>query len=242
MGGKDDVLFQSANSVSDFGFDIDVVEVFDNMVNRSVPFYSAVQDLFVDFGKTFYKSGTVIYDIGCALAETSLRLADALSGECRIIGVDSSAAMVEAARKRVAEAGRDNCIEVRLGSAADDLPAHSASVAVLSLTLQFVRPVERERVMRNIANSLQPGGALLLFEKIVVSSPRINRLFIDEYYEYKAKMGYSEDEIWRKRLSLENVLIPYTIEENLDLLRNAGLSEAEPMFQWMNFAAFLAHK
>jgi tRNA (cmo5U34)-methyltransferase len=184
----------------------------------------------------------MIYDIGCSLAETAIRLSTALPDDCHIVGVDASPYMVAAARDRIAAAGLTERIDVRLGSASEDLPAETSSVVILSLTLQFIRPVERERVVENVMKSLQPGGALLLFEKTIAPTPLINRLFIDEYHEHKSDMGYTADEIWRKRLSLENVLIPYTIAENIKILRSAGFSEVQTAFQWMNFSAFLAVK
>ena len=41
-----------------------------------------------------------------------------------------------------------------------------------------------------------------------------NRLFINHYYEMKRRNGYSEIEIAQKREALENVLVPYRLEEN----------------------------
>jgi tRNA (cmo5U34)-methyltransferase len=49
-------------------------------------------------------------------------------------------------------------------------------------------------------------------------------------------------EIAQKREALENVLIPYRIEENIDLLRNAGFRSVESFFRWYNFCGILATK
>ena len=46
----------------------------------------------------------------------------------------------------------------------------------------------------------------------------------------------------RKREALENVLIPYRVEENLELFRRNGFEIVEPFFQWFNFAGFLCVK
>jgi tRNA (cmo5U34)-methyltransferase len=55
-------------------------------------------------------------------------------------------------------------------------------------------------------------------------------------------MGYSELEISQKREALENVLIPYRLQENRDLLLKAGFREVEVFFKWYNFAGFVAVK
>jgi tRNA (cmo5U34)-methyltransferase len=79
-------------------------------------------------------------------------------------------------------------------------------------------------------------------EKLITSNKKLNKIMIDEYYEFKKKMGYSEYEIAQKREALENVLIPYTMEENIEMLKNAGFKEVEVIFRWNNFATFMAFK
>jgi tRNA (cmo5U34)-methyltransferase len=235
-------LFESEGPIGDFEFDASVTRVFEDMITRSVPCYDLVQSLMITLCRQFYRPGTTVYDLGCSIAETSLRLASALPADCRIVGIDKSAAMVAEARRRVDTRGHKDRIDIHEGSIADRLPSQSASVAIISLTLQFVRPLERQEILRNVFDALQPGGALLVLEKVVSPDVAFNRLFIDKYHEFKASNGYTDDEISRKRLALENVLIPFTIEENLALIRNAGFPQAQTFFQWLNFVGFVALK
>jgi tRNA (cmo5U34)-methyltransferase len=50
---QEDRIFQATNRAKDFSFDERVASVFDDMISRSVPFYSEVQriqsDLIVEF-------------------------------------------------------------------------------------------------------------------------------------------------------------------------------------------------
>ena len=55
-------------------------------------------------------------------------------------------------------------------------------------------------------------------------------------------MGYSDKEIKQKREALENVLIPYRIDENLELLKRCDFSSSDIFFKWYNFAGFVAVK
>ena len=71
---------------------------------------------------------------------------------------------------------------------------------------------------------------------------RLNREYIDIYHGYKKSKGYSELEISRKREALENVLIPFSIEENRTMLKQVGFSTVETYFQWFNFASLVAIK
>jgi tRNA (cmo5U34)-methyltransferase len=110
----------------------------------------------------------------------------------------------------------------------------------MNWTLQFVRPIHREGLLRRIHASLQPGGALLMAEKVLVEDSLLNRLYIELYYRYKARQGYTAEEIQRKRESLENVLVPYRVEENVELLKRCGFATVDTCFRWFNWAAFVA--
>jgi len=65
---------------------------------------------------------------------------------------------------------------------------------------------------------------------------------IDIYYDFKKQKGYSEYEISKKREALENVLIPYSDEENISLAKSAGFKNVNTIFKWANFACFIAKK
>jgi len=79
-------------------------------------------------------------------------------------------------------------------------------------------------------------------EKTLTNNSDVNRYFIDFYYDFKRRNGYSEQQIARKREALENVLIPYRVDENFELLRRCGFETVETFFQWYNFAGFMAVK
>ena len=119
---------------------------------------------------------------------------------------------------------------------------NNASVVIMNLTLQFVRPLNRERAISTIAAGLNEGGCLILVEKMLSPHSAINRLFIKYYYEFKKRKGYSEMEISRKREALENVLIPYHFDENRELLLKNGFKGCDIFFRWYNFCGILALK
>jgi tRNA (cmo5U34)-methyltransferase len=129
------------------------------------------------------------------------------------------------------------CVDLNQG-----LRIENASVVVMSLTLQFVRPLQRERVLREICTGINHNGCLLLIEKVVAEESMLNRLYIQHYYEFKHRHGYSELEIARKREALENVLIPYRADENDAMLRAAGFRAVDVFFKWYNFVGLVALK
>ena len=121
-----------------------------------------------------------------------------------------------------------------------DLPETGAFI--LNYTLQFIRPLQRQSLVTRLYGSLKPGGLLVLSEKTICEEKWLNRRFIDIYHRFKRERGYSELEIARKREALENVLVPFSIEENRALLRNAGFETVSTFFQWFNFSSFVAIK
>ncbi len=239
---RDQVFEGGAFKGSDFAFTREVADVFDDMLERSVPFYLEQQSIIKDFAKRFYIPGTRIYDLGSSTATTLLNIANELKDQTpRLIGYDNSMPMVEKARARVKEMHYDGMIDIRDGDI-NDVPLEPASFVTMCWTLQFIRPLHREALIRRIYESLEENGALVVAEKVLTNSSDMNRVFIEQYYEYKRRNGYSEEEIARKREALENVLIPYRIDEDVTLFRRAGFQIVETFFQWYNFIGFLCVK
>lgn len=243
---KSDNIFQdTAYRASDFKFDEHVAEVFDNMLTRSVPFYLEQQSMITEIGKKFHIPGTDVYDLGCSTATTLLNLCAAIDGPAKFIGYDNSAPMIEQASQKVEQRGLGERIELRLGDLNEDLAAlrlENASVVMMCWTLQFIRPLRRDNLLKWVYGGLRDGGVFVVTEKILTNSSDMNRFFIDFYYSFKRKNNYTEDEILRKREALENVLIPYRISENHELFRRNGFQIVETFFQWFNFAGFLCVK
>jgi len=238
---RDELFAAETTLVSDFNFGLKTAAVFDDMLTRSVPFYAEIQRMMAEIVADFAVDGTNVYDLGCSTCATFRALAG-LERNVRFIGLDSSAAMLERGRKEMEEVGLSQRVELREHELDRGAPVENASVVILCLTLQFVRPLDRERVMRDIYAGLNPNGCLILIEKVLANESLLNRLFIKYYYEFKRRNGYSNMEIAQKREALENVLIPYRFDENMSLLRSAGFRCVEPFFKWHNFCGFLALK
>ena len=225
--------------VSDFDFGPQTAAVFDDMLERSVPFYAEMQRMMFELVSEFAVDGTRVYDLGCSTGQTLLRMAD-VPREVTLVGIDNSQAMLDRAEAELSRRNRPFQLQQR--DLQDDLGIENASVVILSLTLEFVRPPDRPRLIEQVYNGLNRGGCLLLIEKVLSADPRLNRLFIKLYYDFKRRNGYSDMEIAQKREALENVLIPYRLEENKRLLRHAGFHTPEIFFKWNNFSGLVAVK
>jgi tRNA (cmo5U34)-methyltransferase len=223
-------------------FDERVVNVFDDMVARSIPFYAEQQRLFKVIVSRFAKGNRII-DLGCSTGTTLLNLAGETDSE--LIGYDNSEAMLEQARRNAEQHGLAHRISFEhcdLNGDLGELDLQNSDVVLMCWTLQFVRPLHRDALIRKIYRHLNNGGALIVTDRVLTNDSSMNRYFLDFYYDHKRSNGYSDQEIISKREALENVLIPYRVDENMELFSRNGFEISETFFQWFNFAGFLCIK
>lgn len=242
MTKKDRLFRKRRGLVKDFRFDKQTSVVFDDMLQRSVPFYEEMQRMTGEIAADFATEGTNIYDLGCSTGNTLLMLDRVVPKDVRFVGIDSSPEMLERVREKFTQQGVTRECELICGDLNKGIQVMNASVVVMTLTLQFIRPLYRQQLMRSIASGMTSQGCLILIEKVLSKDSMLNRLFIKYYYGFKERQGYSKMEISQKREALENVLIPYRIEENVQLLLDSGFSECDVFFKWYNFCGIIALK
>jgi tRNA (cmo5U34)-methyltransferase len=221
-------------------FDEDVAAGFDDMLERSIPQYPVMREVVTDVAHQFVRNDFTVVDLGCSLGEALRPLAQRNpSTTLRFLGVDASEPMVQMARARL---GADPRVAVVQGDLRTWYPDRTACVTLAVLTLQFVPIEHRQAVLRRAWRQTIPGGALVVVEKVLGQSAVTDELLVRLYHGRKAAAGYSEDEIRRKALSLEGVLVPVTYEWNVELLRSAGFAHVEGIWRFLNFAAWVAIK
>lgn len=239
---RKDTLYQIDAVDEDFAFSEKVVEVFDDMLDRSVPFYREVIRATAKLVGSLLEEGDTVVDLGCATGTTLLEFSRLIAlDSVHYIGVDNSPAMLDKGRLKAEMYSKQKQISF-LEEDITRIDLNDVGSFILNYTLQFIRPVLREEFLGRIYKSLRPGGSLLLSEKTISHDPFLNRKYIELYHQYKRDKGYSEMEIAKKREALENVLIPFSIEENRSLLKKVGFSTVETYFQWFNFSSFIAVK
>jgi tRNA (cmo5U34)-methyltransferase len=243
MNSQHDNLFaETQTSINEFVFDEKVTRVFADMIKRSVPGYTTLLTGIAAIAHQYAQAGTNCYDLGCSLGAASLAMSSAIPhSDCRIIAVDNSAAMIARCRDYMQQA------ELKLASeviCADilDVFIENASVAVMNLTLQFIPLENRQPCINAIYKGLQPGGVLVLSEKIDFENSRESQLQQSVHHAFKHLHGYTALEISQKRTALENVLIPETLKTHHQRLASAGFSFSTTWFQCFNFISVIAVK
>lgn len=239
---KDLIFSGKRDLIQNFNFGAETANVFDDMLDRSVPYYQEIQRMIGELCSDFAVPGTNVYDLGCSTCNTFFAIEKSIPEDCTCIGWDYSPEMLEKGRKKLEARKFSRPYELKCADLNKGVAITNASVVILNLTLQFVRPLLREKVVQSIASGLNPDGCLILVEKVISENSTINRLFIKHYYEMKKRNGYSEMEIAQKREALENILVPYHIDENQRLLLSNGFKACDTFFRWYNFSGILAIK
>jgi tRNA (cmo5U34)-methyltransferase len=239
---KDEIFKNESRPVGDFSFNKEVATVFDDMLDRSVPYYQEIQRMIAEIACDFVVDGTNIYDLGCSTGTTLLNLNRHLGDQVKYIGIDYSDDMLEKCRRKFSDNHFSGEYELVCGDLNAGISMENASVVLMVLSLQFIRPLYREKLLESIFRGMNENGSLIVVEKVLGEDSVFNRLFIKYYYDFKKKNGYSESEIAKKRESLENVLIPYRLLENRELLLKQGFRYCDIFFKWYNFCGIVAVK
>ena len=242
METKDEVFRDKIETVADFHFGEKVAKVFDDMVGRSVPFYGEMQRMIAEMTGDFAVGGTNLYDLGCSTGTTMLDIDPYVDRNVRFVGVDNSEEMLKKCRNKLEEQKFTRAHELRCVDLNQGVHIENASVVMMILTLQFIRPLYRDKLIGSIFNGMNENGALIMVEKLIGEDSLFNRLFIKYYYDFKKRNGYSELEISQKREALENVLVPYKLMENREMLLRAGFRYCDVFFKWYNFSGIIAVK
>jgi len=238
---KDRHFQQPKSELVDFAFDHAVTRVFPDMIRRSVPGYDALITLLGLFSEKYVCDNSSIYDLGCSTGATSLALAKRVTANnCQLVAVDNSDSMIEQCRHNLAEIDTLN-VEIKLANILD-MEIEQASLVALNFTLQFISPEKRLPLLTKIHDGTLANGVLVLSEKLCWNNDNDQTFHQDLHQRFKIANGYSDLEIAQKRTSLENVLIPDTLQDHIERLHQAGFKNVRTWFQCFNFVSIVATK
>lgn len=230
------------NIVGDWAFDSKVVPIFNEHVRQHVPFYDEIHRMIAEMSHWFVTNGTNVYDIGTSTGYLINNLLEEHKGKKDIVyrGIDESFEMMMKAGLNFK--GYDNVLVYAGDIANENATILNASLVVSMLTIQFIDILNRQKVVDKIYNGLNKGGAFIFVEKVIGNNANFNDIFVEMYHEMKLRNGITEKQVMDKARSIRGVLKPLTIDENIDLMKNAGFKNIDTFFKWGNFAGFIAIK
>ena len=238
MDGMKDNLIQKENSK--WEFNKEVTDCFEDMLSRSIPQYDIMRNTVTDLAKSILKEkeNFSCLDLGCS---NGLMIQKLWQPNGSYLGIDVSKPMLEKAKE--AFKNKDN-VSIEYMDLRTDFPfiegGFDCITSVLSIMLT---PIEyRQNIIQRVYDNLKPNGVFFFVEKVLGNNAFLNELFVKNYYSMKAKNGYSQEQIERKRLSLEGVQVCVTSNWNLELLKQAGFRQVDTFWKWCNFEGMIAIK
>ena len=216
-------------------------EKFSKHIERSIPGYHEGHRLIEELSDFFIKKNSKIYDLGCSTGNLTHKIAARHADQkVKVIGVERERSLLQAARLNVENSPEPN-LEYRKEDIIE-LELEPANLVIAYYTLQFLSLKNRKTILKRIWRCLNPGGALLLFEKVREPNSRLQELTMLLYNDFKLQNGYSGDEIIAKSRSLKGVLEPLSSRENLRFLKDSGFRETGRIFKRLCFEGFIAIK
>lgn len=224
-------------------FNEEVSQVFDEMLERSIPSYNRmrylVTQIVIEHIKKHNLTHTNIIDYGCSTGEQIYLLNNHLKAN-EYTGLECSKPMLHEARQKTK--GNPNIHIRSFDLTTDELELRNCGAILSILTLQFI-PIEyRQKIMNNIYNQLNKNGIFIFVEKIIGDNYNYSELYEKLYYDMKYMNGYSLEEIRDKKLKLEGVLVPVTNKFNIDLMEQAGFTKIDIFWKDLNFIGYIAMK
>ncbi len=243
MRKPDSIYANPLDEIIDFKFDERVVDVFPDMIQRSVPGYGTLISTIGILAARYAQPDSNCYDLGCSLGAVTISMRQRIEhATCRIIAIDNSPEMIERGQQLIASDSQSTIPVELMCSNIQDIEIKNASVVVLNFTLQFIPLADRLQLIERIYQGLNKDGILILSEKVAFEEPSHDNFHIDVHHDFKRANGYSDLEISQKRSALENVLIPESIADHHQRLTHAGFGFVDTWFQCFNFVSMVAKK
>ena len=223
-----------------WNFGGDVPETFVEHIKQSVPLYEEGHDLICQLSDFFCAETSICYEIGVSTGELLKKLALHNSDKPGIkwTGLEVEAAMIQKAN--------DHCKEVPnieiLNEDARIFKYDTADFIVSYYCMQFIPPRDRQELFNKIYDSLNWGGAFILFEKVRGPDARFQDILSSLYNDFKFRAGFDAEEILAKTRSLKGVLEPFSTEGNIGLLNRAGFADVMTIQKYLCFEGFIGIK
>lgn len=223
---------------SNWSFGGSMAQNFDPHIQKSVPLYDIGHQLVIKLAESFLTDASVCYELGCSTGALSAKLwTHFQKNSIQLTGIDQEADMIKIAKSQYQE------LPIQfIESDITQFKFNACQLVVAYYTVQFIHPNNRLNLINRIYEALRPGSAFIMFEKTRTPYPAIQNIISSLYTQYKLHQGYTMDEIIAKNHALTGVLQPYTTQENLTLLNNAGFTEVETIFKYLCFEGYVAIK
>jgi tRNA (cmo5U34)-methyltransferase len=217
-------------------------EGFDNHISQSIRGYNDLIGDVINLSQYFVENDTYVYDIGCStgkMLRAMISQNEKIAPFAEYVGIE----IEEDFFKFFENENDTNNLEFLRKDVRDVSFMDSTSLVTSIFTLQFMPRQDRQDVIKQIYNSLIPGGAFIFAEKTIGNNPIIHEMRTFTYYDFK-KQSFTYDDIMTKEKKLRSMLKSNSRDELIEMCEIAGFNPNSIDSFWQNFAftGFIAIK
>lgn len=211
---------------------------FDEHITSSIPGYLALRSECVTLSQRFIQDGTKVLDIGCSTGQFLASVHDhngAFHRDVEYVGVDIEPKFSGHWQLLQKPDLHFQVADVRT------IPLEGLSLISSQFTVQFLPEKDKRPLLEKVHAGLVTGGALVIAEKVLASSARLQDALVPPYYDFKREC-FTPEEILNKERSLRGVMTCWSEDELKEALAAVGFREIQSFWSSFPFKAFVAVK
>lgn len=238
MKSKIKVGDKISTSNSSWSFSGKTAKNFTNHAQKSIPYYNDGHKLILELSDYFVQNESKVLDIGCSNG-TLLNYIQKrhYHKKIKIIGIDNEKDMINQAKKK----------NKKINFYHKDLELFKFEKYKFDLitsyyTIQFTKTSVRQKIIDRIYDSLNWGGAFIIYEKVRGNDARFQDIQNGIYNEFKISNGFSGEEILNKTKSLKGIMEPFSTSGNQEIFKRSGFKDFMIIHKWVCFQGWLLIK
>ena len=214
---------------------------FEKHIKNSIPYYSEGHEIIKKLSDFFLYDGSQCYDIGCSTGNLLIDLSKfSNKKKLKFYGLEIEKKMFLFCKSQIK---KNNIKNINIINADIKKTKLKKSNLIISYyTMQFIHPSHRQVIFNKIFNSLNWGGAFIIFEKIRGNDARFDNIINSLYLDFKEENKFFPKEILNKSKSLRGVLEPFSDNGNIGFLKRAGFKDIQTIFHHLCFKGYLCIK
>ncbi len=215
-------------------FSFNTIENFDEHIKNSIPDYDNLINTVLKISDFFITPKTYVYDLGTSTGSFLFRLKDKIElSDVHFVGIENEPNFYE------------HHIDCEIEWVHEDITKYQgwtdSSFITSIFTIQFIEPVKRKALLKNIYDIMTPGSGFIFAEKIYSDSAQLQEINTFLHYDWKRE-HFASDEILNKEQALRTLMKLRTREDVEQEILDIGWTYCDTFWQQHNFLAWIAIK
>lgn len=214
-------------------FSFKSIENFDEHIEKSIKGYGELVQDIQNLSEYFVEPNTNVYDVGCSSGKLVYELAKK-HRKANIIGIEKEDNFTKSLENK------KNALFKKM-DLFDVENMTNASFVTSVFTMQFIQQHKRFKAIQKVYKSMNYGAGFILCEKMLAENSKLQDILAFMYYDHK-RNNFTDTEILDKEYDLRHQMKLYTLNENIEMLRDAGFRKIEIFWKRYTFTGILAIK